>query len=177
MILNYPVISFADSLTHQGSRYNLIGPALPPEEFEQIMADWNNSAVAFQKIPVPAEDRQAYSNEMQVRADTPPTFITSAVDDDVVKVQNTLVFIAALQQNHVPVGSFFYATGGHGYGLDNPTSAVDWMAACLVWLRAQGLSTACFYRTSRRRADGSRQDDKRSVHLNCGRLFKMLGFL
>jgi hypothetical protein len=25
MILNYPVISFADSLTHHGSRFNLIG--------------------------------------------------------------------------------------------------------------------------------------------------------
>lgn len=35
---------------------------------------------------------------------------------DVVKVQHTILFIAALQQNNVPVESFFYAKGGHGYG-------------------------------------------------------------
>ena len=138
MILNYPVISFADSLTHYGSRFQLVGPVLPPEEATRIMQDWQNSEMAYRKIPVDPEMKKQYSNELQVKPDTPPTFITSAIDDDVVKVQNSLLFIAALQQNKVPVGSFFYAQGGHGYGMDNPGSEVDWMDACLVWLRGAG---------------------------------------
>lgn len=139
MILNYPVISFADSLTHYGSRFNLVGPALTKEEFARIMNDWKNSETAIQKIPVAAENIKKYSNELQVKSDTPPTFITAAVDDDVVKVENTLLFIAALQKNRAPVQSFLYAHGGHGYGMDNPTSEVDWMEACLGWLRERGI--------------------------------------
>lgn len=135
MILNYPVISFADSLTHLGSRMNLIG-ALPQSEIDVINADWQNSEKLFSSLPVPEDLIHQFSNELQVTAQTPRTFITHAVDDDVVKVQNTLLFIAALQKNHVPVESFFYARGGHGYGLDNPTSEVDWFDACLKWLKA-----------------------------------------
>ncbi len=129
MILNYPVISFADSLTHYGVRYNLAGPASPQED---------ESEKALAKIPFSMEAVKNGSNELWVKPDTPPAFVTSAVDDDVVKVQNALVFIAALQQNMVPVQSFFYAKGGHGYGMDNPTSEVDWMDACLTWLRERG---------------------------------------
>ncbi len=125
MILNYPVISFADSLTHYGSRENLVGAVQTRTEVVHT--------------PISAADIQEYSNELHVGANTPPTFITSAVDDDVVNVQNSLVFIAALQKNKVPVASFFYSRGGHGYGMDNPTSDVEWMDACLVWLRERGL--------------------------------------
>jgi dipeptidyl aminopeptidase/acylaminoacyl peptidase len=56
------------------------------------------------------------------------------VNDDVVKVQNSILFIAALQQNKVPVETFFYAKGGHGYGMDNPTSDLDWMDSCIRWV-------------------------------------------
>ncbi len=138
LVLNYPVISFADSLTHYGSRFNLIGPVLAQAEIERIMQQGDESDAVYQTIQIDPEMKKLYSNELQVRANTPPTFITTAVDDEVVKVQNTLVFIAALQQYKVPVESFFYAKGGHGYGLDNPTSTVDWMEACLLWLRTQG---------------------------------------
>jgi acetyl esterase/lipase len=110
MILNYPVISFADSLTHGGSRSNLL-PAITPEKIRE------------------------YSNELQVDSKTPPAFVTHAVDDNVVKVQNSILFIAALQKNKVPVESFFYANGGHGYGIVNPTSNVQWIDACLKWMK------------------------------------------
>ena len=38
----------------------------------------------------------------------------------------------------VIVDASFYATGGHGYGMDNPTSEVDWFEACIKWLRTNG---------------------------------------
>ena len=64
MILNYPVISFADSVTHQGSRYNLVGPVLAREEVDGSLID--------------PEIKRRFSNELQVKPDTPPTFITAA---------------------------------------------------------------------------------------------------
>jgi acetyl esterase/lipase len=133
MILNYPVISFADSLTHYGSRYNLVGD-MPAEELEKLLADWRYSEENLSKIPVSEEKKREYSNELQVTPDTPPAFVTHAVDDDVVKVQNAILFVAALQKNKVPVETFFYAKGGHGYGMDNPTSEVDWIDNCINWL-------------------------------------------
>ncbi|WP_348811207.1 alpha/beta hydrolase [Flavobacterium maritimum] len=129
MVLNYPVISMADSLTHLGSRDNLIGEALDASKTEQ-----KTSEQKLSNLPVTGEKIKEYSNELQVTSDTPPTFITHAVDDDAVKVQNSLLFIAALQKNKVPVESFFYAKGGHGYAMDNPTSDVEWIDSCMNWI-------------------------------------------
>ncbi|MFV8341028.1 alpha/beta hydrolase [Flavobacterium sp. XS2P39] len=134
MVLNYPVISMADSLTHLGSRYNLIGEGLSPAALNAIMSDWKTSEQKLASLSVNGEKIKDYSNELQVTTNTPPTFITHAVDDNTVKVQNSLVFIAALQKNKVPVESFFYAKGGHGYGMDNPTSAVAWIDSCMTWI-------------------------------------------
>jgi dipeptidyl aminopeptidase/acylaminoacyl peptidase len=134
MVLNYPVISFADNLTHYGSRFNLIGE-MPSEKLNKIMSDWQNSEKLLKALPISAEKVKEYSNELQVTSNTPPTFITHANDDDVVPVQNSILFIAALQQNKVPVESFFYAKGGHGYGMDNPTSNVDWIDSCIQWIK------------------------------------------
>lgn len=133
MILNYPVISFADSLTHYGSRFNLIGE-MPVAELEKIMQDYQSSEQKLATFPVSPEKTAEYSNELKVTGDTPPTFITHSVDDEVVKVQNTILFVAALQKNKVPVETFFYSKGGHGYGMDNPSSEVDWMDNCIAWL-------------------------------------------
>lgn len=134
MILNYPVISMADSLTHMGSRYNLLGGGLSPTELNAIMKDWKTSEQKLINLPVNAEKIKEFSNELQVTKDTPPTFITHSVDDNVVKVQNSILFMAALQKNKIPVESFFYAKGGHGYGMDNPTSEIDWINPCLDWI-------------------------------------------
>jgi acetyl esterase/lipase len=134
MILNYPVISFADSLTHYGSRFNLIGE-IPIDELKKINSDWANSEKKLKQLSVSSEKVKEYSNEWQVTTNTPPTFITHANNDDVVPVQNSILFIAALQKNKVPVESFFYTKGGHGYGIDNPTSDVEWIDNCIKWLQ------------------------------------------
>ena len=133
MVLNYPVISFADSLTHHGSRFNLIGN-MDQSEFDKLMSDKENADKNLAAIPVPAELTAEYSNELRVTDDTPPVFITHAVDDGVVNVQNSLLFEAALRQHKRPVETFFYARGGHGYGMDNPTADVDWPDNCIRWI-------------------------------------------
>lgn len=109
MVLVYPVISFADSLTHLPSRMNLIGPAITPEKIQE------------------------YSNELHVSPDTPPTFIVHAIDDYGVPVQNSLLFYAALEQNHVKSNLFLYAHGKHGFGIYNHTATNQWIDAAINW--------------------------------------------
>ncbi|MBV7531428.1 alpha/beta hydrolase [Chitinophaga sp. sic0106] len=112
MVLVYPVISFADSLTHELSRQNLIGPAITREKITE------------------------YSNELQVTPATPPTFIVHAVDDQIVKVGNSLCFVAAMEQQQVPVKFFVYTKGGHGFGVNNNTAAIQWIDPCISWIKA-----------------------------------------
>ncbi len=125
MILNYPVISFSDSLTHQGSRMNLIGNA-------DVAVKGSKK---FQELGMTKEDMILFSNELQVTSKTPPTFITAPLTDNVVPAGNTFAFVAALQQNKVPVETFIYEKGPHGFGMDNPTAKEQWINACLRWIK------------------------------------------
>lgn len=134
MILNYPAISMSDSLTHMGSRYYLIGDGLSAKELNAIKRDWKTSEQKLTGLAVNTQKIKEFSNELQVTPDTPPTFITHSADDNVVTIQNSILFMAALQKNKVPVESFFYAKGGHGYGIDNPTSEIDWIDSCIDWV-------------------------------------------
>lgn len=131
MILNYAVISFSDSLTHNGSRVNLLSPREYTEE------EYNSGKVSgnWRLLNLPESEIRNYSNEWQVNAQSPPAFITAPMDDHVVPVGNSLYFAAALQQNKVPVEMFLYPTGDHGYGMINPRAKEQWMEACLRWLK------------------------------------------
>jgi acetyl esterase/lipase len=115
LILGYPVISFNDSIGHIGSRNNLIG-----------------------KSPAAGKIRQ-YSNELQVTADTPPTFLIHASDDKVVLPANSIVFFEKLLKHKVPSELHIYERGGHGFGMDNPTTEEEWMNTLSNWLVARGL--------------------------------------
>jgi len=114
MVLVYPVISFTDSIGHIGSRDNLLGKN-PSEE----------------KI-------RAYSGELQVVANTPPAFLVHAGNDDVVKVQNSIRFYEAEQKNNIPAELHIYPKGGHGFGMNNPTTKDLWMERLKNWLDLNG---------------------------------------
>ncbi len=113
LILIYPVISFADSIAHKGSRTRLLGEHPSPEKVRE------------------------YSNELQVTKNTPPTFLVHAKDDKVVPVENGLLFYKALQEHHVPSSLYLYEKGGHGFGMNNPTSDVKWMEHLQKWMQEQ----------------------------------------
>ncbi len=114
VIAVYPVVSFADSLTHKDSRNNLIGPHLT------------------------AENIRTYSNEWHVTGRTPPFFLVSALDDEAVPVGNSLYFSAALRQHRIPTEIFLYAKGGHGFGVDHIKNiAVQWTEPCFKWLLSE----------------------------------------
>ena len=127
MILNYPVISFTDSLTHQGSRQNLIGT--------KVFSAGEKVPTKAKELGMSEADITYFSNEKQVTPKTPPTFITSALTDQAVPVGNSLAFVTALEQNKVPVEVFFYDKGVHGYGMVNPEAKEQWIDACLIWIK------------------------------------------
>ncbi len=114
LVLVYPVISFADSLAHGGSRANLLG----------------NAPTAAQRVQ--------FSADRQVTAQTPPTFLVHAQDDPTVKVQNSLAFYTACLHHHVPAELHLFAKGGHGFGLHNATTTDDWSERLREWLAANG---------------------------------------
>lgn len=108
-ILIYPVISMGPK-THAGSKENLIGKDAPQELID------------------------LYSNEKQVTANTPPTFLIAAEDDDVVPVENTLMFYHALLDNKVKAEMHIYQAGGHGFGLYNKTTKDFWFDRLTEWM-------------------------------------------
>jgi len=110
-ILIYPVISFTDSIAHKGSRDNLIGKNPSSEKIKE------------------------YSNELQVTAKTPPAFLVHAKDDDGVKYENSVRYNEALIKNRVPAELRLYEHGGHGFGLNNPTTTDKWMERLKSWLK------------------------------------------
>jgi acetyl esterase/lipase len=113
MALIYPVVTFG-KFAHVESRENLIGKNPPQQLIDR------------------------YSNEKQVTAATPPTFLVHAEDDNAVPVQNTLMFYDALLQNKVKAEMHIYAGGGHGYGLYNSTTRDYWFDRLKEWMDANG---------------------------------------
>ena len=117
LILGYPVISFTDKVGHTGSRDNLLGKTPSQEKIHE------------------------YSNEEQVTEDTPPTFLVHASDDRVVIPENSILFYQRLVANGVPAELHIYERGGHGFGMDNPTTDEKWMQSLRNWLVARKLLT------------------------------------
>ncbi|MEO8498667.1 MAG: alpha/beta hydrolase [Planctomycetota bacterium] len=109
MILVYPVITM-DETTHRGSRNNLLGAA-PSDELIEL-----------------------FSNEKQVTAKTPPTFLAHALDDKPVPIENSRLFYNALQKHKVPSKLLELASGGHGLNGYKGPMWDAWQEQSLAWL-------------------------------------------
>ena len=108
-ILVYPVISMQDTLTHAGSKLNLLGEN-PSQEITEL-----------------------FSNELQVDENTPQAYITHAGDDVVVNVDNSIIYYEALRHHKVPAEMHIYPKGNHGFVLFQPTE--EWMKPIFKWLK------------------------------------------
>ena len=114
-ILVYPVISMQDSITHIGSRRNLLG---------------DNST---------KNDLAQYSNEAQITAQTPPAFLAHATNDTSVTDQNSVMYYTSLGAYSVPAELHLYKDGGHGFGMGRIGVHASWPNDCERWLRKQGI--------------------------------------
>lgn len=113
--LIYPVITFSGPNAHGGSRDNLLGKNASEELLTR------------------------YSNEQQVTAQTPPTFLVHAADDGV-KIANSELFAAALAKAGVAHEFMRLEKGGHGFGLGvRGGEPAAWPPRFVAWMRTQGL--------------------------------------
>ena len=83
------------------------------------------------------------SNETQVTADPPPTYITRAANDKSVSAPNSALMYAALQKAGVPSEFKEYPTGAHGFGFGRKPdpSPPGWLDAAAQWLQGEHLLT------------------------------------
>ena len=115
-ILVYPVISMDATITHMGSRENLLG------------------------LSASKELLKSFSLEEQVTTLTPPAFLVHALDDGAVSPENSIRYALALRKAGIPVEVHLYEKGGHGFGLGrNVGTETFWPDACVRWLKARGI--------------------------------------
>jgi acetyl esterase/lipase len=115
-VLLYPRITY-DDVTLRGSKQILLG---------------ENPSQALVNM---------YSNEKHVTANTPPTLIIAAQNDATVPIQNSLLFYDILSKAKVKAELHVFQAGGHGFGLNNPTSKSHWFDWCRDWMNANGFLT------------------------------------
>ena len=118
-VLCYAVISMGE-YTHSGSKKNLLGDNPDPALVDLL------------------------SNEKQVSKETPPCFIWHTWEDKAVKLENSLMFAAALQRSGVPFDLHVYEKGPHGIGLSQgkngvaPDDVHPWGKDLVFWLKTRG---------------------------------------
>lgn len=112
-VLLYPVITMDTSYTHKGSANNLLGKN--PEE--QLVI--------------------SFSNEKQVKENTPRAFIVLSNDDKAVVPANGVGYYLALQKQGIPASLHIYPTGGHGWGIrENFQYKELFLTELKEWLRS-----------------------------------------
>ncbi len=115
-ILAYPVITLSGEYTHTGSRDNLLGKNPEPGLVESL------------------------SNQTQVTAETPPTFLFHTAADTAVPPENSILFFQAMRKAKVPAELHVYEAGPHGVGLARKHPVLSTWPECLAtWLEHRGL--------------------------------------
>ena len=110
-ILVYPVITMNRPYAHNGSRENLLGK-IPSQEYLDY-----------------------YSNNLQVREDTPPAILIHSDDDKGVLPENSIQYYLALRKYNIPAALHIWEDGGHGYGLGKDKGSIkSWAKICEEWM-------------------------------------------
>ncbi len=128
ILLSYPVIT-SGAFAHRDSFTNLIG----------------ETSDAWVKRYAPGSPAASLSEflslELQAGAQTPPVFLWHTAVDDLVPVENSLLFAMALHREGVPVELHIFPDGIHGISLATEETA-DWpeqiVPAAQVWVSLAG---------------------------------------
>lgn len=99
-ILSYPVITTGEH-THIYSVWTLLGKDAPSEEMEY------------------------FSLEKQVTKDTPPCFVWQTVEDDLVPIENSILFTESLGKNGIEYAYYAFPKGRHGLSSANESFEND----------------------------------------------------
>ncbi len=107
----YPVVTFEEGITHQGTHDNLIGKRSEiAGRSGKSWSEWQLYKEAYE------EAEKTYSLENQVDGDNAPAFIVHCTDDGTVPVENSLRLYRALVEHNVPVEMHIFPQAGHGWG-------------------------------------------------------------
>jgi acetyl esterase/lipase len=116
VILAYPVISLVGEYANKGSAENLLGKNADPALLKSL------------------------SNEFNVTAQTPPTFLWTSSTDTAVPPENSVAFYLALHKAGVPAELHVFAEAPHGVGLDLRDPSVGlWGQLVTEWMRGRGI--------------------------------------
>ena len=111
-VLVYPVISFEEAV-HAGTMKNLLG---------------DNPTDSLKRY---------FSANKNVDQQSPPVYFVHAKDDNAVPYTNSILMSEALKGKGINSEVYLYEKGGHGFGLINKTSDVDWFNLMADWLKKQ----------------------------------------
>lgn len=121
MILCYPVIS-SGQYAHRDSF-----TALLQDQYDELL--------------------EKTSLEKQVTRNTPPAFLWHTFEDELVPIENTLLFVSAMNEQKIPFELHIYQRGGHGLSLANEetrgendhnpcqTECQNWITMAGTWLK------------------------------------------
>ncbi|WP_410209922.1 alpha/beta hydrolase [Aquirhabdus sp.] len=113
--LIYPVITLMPPFDHTSTRRELIGDH--PTRIQS----------------------QAYSVNLQIQDQMPPTFLAHAIDDPISPVDNSVLMLMSLRAHHIASELHVFQAGGHGWGLGQPDTLVAaWPTLFLAWLKHNG---------------------------------------
>lgn len=133
-----------DPVDRLSCRPDFIAPIYP---LVSLSAVSGRQAAVIEKVvgPDPSEDLvKAYSLDLQVKKDTPPSFIVQA-HDDYLSTENSIRFYSALKKAGVSAEMHIYARGGHGFGIrhDRPgIVSTKWPELWLEWMEDSGILSA-----------------------------------
>lgn len=132
----YPAVDASDKLSARPDFAGLIYPVV------SLQKPYDTTR-SFRELSTQGDAVQAYSVELHVTHDTPPTFLAQAADDPIANIGNSLVMFDALRKNNVDSELHVFDKGGHGWGLGDPGSAPSaWPRLFAAWARRQGFFSA-----------------------------------
>lgn len=122
------------SYTHQHNHY----PPMDPIDAQSSKPDFT---VLIYPAYLILEDSTTLDPLLQITAESPPLFLTHALNDGV-SCDNSLSLARAYKSAGASVELHLYADGGHGFGL-RPTEqpCTSWPDRCEAWMRHQGWLT------------------------------------
>jgi acetyl esterase/lipase len=126
----------ADALSARPDFAALFYPIITMLE-PHVFADGRDAVLGTDASP---EKRARFSRELCVDAQTPPCFLLTARDDDVIPVGNTQLMAAAMRAANIPAEVHIFEKGGHGFGIRLATGkpVAIWPELFLNWGRAMG---------------------------------------
>ena len=117
-VLIYPVITMQDTpYTNIGTRDNLLGKT--PSDYSL----------------------KYFSNELQVKEDTPPAILIHTDEDKVVPPENSINYYMALRKFNIPAALHIWEGGSHGLGLakNYDMAFKNWPETVKNWMLERGL--------------------------------------